>query len=184
MNRATPSRLLAILATLTVGGCSTFTGGEPGVRTPGTALDDEVIERLARREIHQADPALEDAQLVIVSHNGVVLLAGSVARPDLRETAQAAVQRLSRVRRVHNELVVAENEGLGDRSLDSWLTGQVKARLIGRSDVDADRINVTTYRKVVYLMGRVPRAQADGAVAAAKDVRGVVKIVKVFEYVR
>jgi osmotically-inducible protein OsmY len=32
-------------------------------------------------------------------------------------------------------------------------------------------------------MGRVPRDQADGAVDAAQSVRGVVKIVKVFEYV-
>jgi osmotically-inducible protein OsmY len=175
--------VIGVVLVISSHGCSTLTGSEPGVRTPGATLDDQVIERLARQEVRKADPALEDAQLVIVSHNGVVLMAGTVARADLRETAQGAVQRLSRVKQVHNELVVAEDAGLGDRSLDSWLTGQVKVRLIGRSDVDAGRINVTTYRRVVYLMGRVPRSQADGAVAAAQNVRGVAKIVKVFEYV-
>jgi osmotically-inducible protein OsmY len=176
-------RLPLVMSALVMGACSAVTGSDPGVRTPGTTLDDQVIERRARKEIKAADPALEDAQLVVVSHNGVVLLAGTVARADLRPLAEAAVSRLSRVRRVHNELGVAGNLGLTDRPRDSILTSQVKTRLMTRADVDANRINVTTYRRVVYLMGTVPRQQADGAVAAAQNVRGVTKIVKAFEYV-
>lgn len=175
--------LPAVATACTIGGCSMFTGSEPGVRTPGEAFDDQVIEHLAKKEIHEADPALADANLVVVSHNGVILLAGTVPRDDLKSKAQSAVETLSRVRRVHNELEVTDNIGLADRSRDSWLTSQVKMKMVWHPGVDADRINVTTYRRVVYLMGRVPRAQADGAVDAAQGVRGVKKIVKVFEYI-
>ncbi len=174
---------LTAVATVAIGGCSGLTGSEPGVRTPGETFDDQVIEHLAKKEIRAADPALADATLVVVSHNGVILLAGDVSRDDLRGKAQSAVEKLSRVRRVHNELQVTDNLNITSRSRDSWLTSQVKSKMIWHPDVDAARINVTTYRRVVYLMGRVPRDQADGAVDAAQGVRGVEKIVKVFEYV-
>jgi osmotically-inducible protein OsmY len=175
--------LAAVITVCAIGGCSMFTGSEPGVRTPGEAFDDQIIEHLAKKEIRAADPALVDANLVVVSHNGIILLAGEVSRDDLRVKAQNAVETLSRVRRVHNELEVTDNVGIVDLSRDSWLTSQIKTKMIWHPGVDADRINVTTHRRVVYLMGRVPHDQADGAVDAAQDVRGVVKIVKVFEYV-
>lgn len=179
--------LLGLIAAVTtawmIGACSMFTGSEPGVRTPGEAFDDQIIEHLAKKEIRGADPALADANLVVVSHNGVILLAGEVSRDDLRVKAQNAVETLSRVRRVHNELEVTDNVGIIDLSRDSWLTGQIKTKMVWHPGVDAGRINVTTHRRIVYLMGRVPRDQADGAVDAAQSVRGVVKIVKVFEYV-
>ena len=181
--RSLITALAAITAACAVVGCSTFTGSEPGVRTPGEAFDDQIIEHLAKKEIHNADPALADANLVVVSHNGIILLAGAVPRDDLKSKAQNAVETLSRVRRVHNELEIGDNISIADRSRDSWLTSQVKTKMIWHPGVDADRINVTTYHRVVYLMGRIPRDQADGAVDAAQDVRGVRKIVKVFEYV-
>lgn len=183
-------RLRGLIAALVVaatacgiGGCSMLTGSEPGVRTPGEAFDDQIIEHLAKKQIHDADPALADANLVVVSHNGVVLIAGEVSREDLRAKAQSAVETLSRVRRIHNELEVTENAGLVDLSRDSWLTSRIKTKMMWHPGVDAGRINVTTHRRIVYLMGRVPRDQADGAVDAAQSVRGVEKIVKVFEYV-
>ena len=181
--RSLITALAAFVTTYAIGGCSTFTGSEPGVRTPGETFDDQVIEHLAKKEIRAADPGLADAHLVVVSHHGVVLLAGEVSSEELKGKAQRAIESLSRVRRVHNELEVSDNLGIADRSRDSWLTSQVKTKMIWRSDVDASRINVTTHQRVVYLMGRVPRDQADGAVDAAQDVHGVEKIVKVFEYV-
>lgn len=174
--------MAALAAGAVVSGCSVFTGATPGVRTPGAAFDDQIIEHLAAKEIRAADPDLANADLVVVSHNGIVLLAGCVPRAELKDQAQRAVERLA-VRRVHNELTVAVNGSEIDHSVDSWLTGKIKTKMIGRPDVDANRINVTTVQRVVYLMGRVPRDQAEGAVAAAQGTRGVSKIVKVFEYV-
>jgi osmotically-inducible protein OsmY len=177
------SAIATVATACAIGGCSSLTGSEPGVRTPGETFDDQVIEHLAKKEIKDADPGLADANLVVVSHHGVVLLAGEVRSDNLKDKAQQAVESLSRVRRVHNELNIAANLGIADRSRDSLLTSQVKTKMMWRSDVDAARINVTTHQRVVYLMGRVPRDQADGAVDAAQNVRGVEKIVKVFEYV-
>lgn len=171
-----------LLLACSLWGCAGVTGSDPGARTPGTVLDDQVVESLAKKEMRKADVRLEDAHLVVVSHNGVVLLAGQVQSAELRDIAQRAVETLAPVRRVHNELAVSDPTSLGQRSTDAWLTSKIKTRLATHAGVDANRINVTTQDRVVYLMGTVPRQQADYAVEVSQQVRGVEKIVKVFEY--
>jgi osmotically-inducible protein OsmY len=68
------------------------------------------------------------------------------------------------------------------RSNDSWLTTKVKTKLVAHGAIDSSRINVTTENSVVYLLGIVPREQAEFAVEVTQTVDGVTKIVKVFEY--
>ena len=65
---------------------------------------------------------------------------------------------------------------------DGWLTSKVKSRLIANKTVDGSKIKVQTENGTVFLLGLVPRDQADGAVQIASLVYGVQKIVKVFEY--
>ena len=48
---------------------------------------------------------------------------------------------------------------------------------------DASRIKVVTENSVVYLMGLVTRAEADAAAEIAREIQGVQKIVKIFEYI-
>ncbi|MFP6835158.1 MAG: BON domain-containing protein [Pseudomonadales bacterium] len=47
---------------------------------------------------------------------------------------------------------------------------------------EASKVKVVTENGVVYLMGLLPRDEADDAVEVARRVYGVQKIVKVFEY--
>jgi osmotically-inducible protein OsmY len=59
----------------------------------------------------------------------------------------------------------------------------VKSALSASESSDATRIKVVTENGVVYLMGLLTRAEADAAVDIARDIHGVQKIVKVFEYI-
>ena len=83
-----------------------------------------------------------------------------------------------------NELLIGEPPGVWRRSGDATLTSRVKAALIGidMPGFDASRINVTTVRGEVYLMGLVSRAEADATVDTIRTMRGVNRIIKVFEY--
>lgn len=171
-----------LAAGLLVTGCANVTGSDPRARTPGTAMDDSAIERIAQRKIKEADPAFEDAHLVIVCDNGILLMAGEVGNETLRAKAQEVIQGISRVRKVHNELTVGPPSAFGTRSNDSWITSKVKSRLTAAPDTDARYVNVTTVSGVVYLMGTVTRAEADRMVAITQQVYGVKKIVKAFEY--
>ena len=179
-----PSRALAFAVTLVLltCGCANVTGSDPRARTPGEAMDDSAIERIALSKITESDPGFEHARLVIVSDKGILLLAGEVETQALLEKAAEVVQGISRVRKIHNELTIGPPSSFGTRSNDSWITSKVKTRLTGVTDTDARYVNVTTVSGVVYLMGTVSRAEADRMVAVTQEVYGVKKIVKAFEY--
>lgn len=151
-------------------------------RTFGTVLDDQSIENRAYANIASASPELESAHIVVVSFNGVILLAGQVPSEKMREVAGEVVKSMRKVRIVHNELEVAGPTSLVARSNDSWLTTKTKSKMALSSDVEAGSIKVVTENGVVYLLGLVTRDEADAAVELTRQVYGVQKIVKVFEY--
>ena len=155
---------------------------DPRVRTPGTIIDDQMLETVVKREISRSVGGLKGAHLVVVSYNGVVLLAGQVASAEMKDRAEQVAASLEPVRRVHNELEIGGPISYVARTNDSWITTKVKSRLVVDKSSKANQIKVVTENSVVYLLGTVPREQADQAVEVAKSVYGVQKIVKVFEY--
>lgn len=158
------------------------TRSDTGVPAPVAIWDDQKLEYQAAQEIRASDPGFGTAHLVIVSRNGVVLLAGEVETEELKAKAAEVVNSLTPVRSVHNELQIGGPISLVARSNDSWITTKVKTKLIAHGAIDSDLISVTTENGVVFLMGTVPRDQARYAVEVTQTVFGVSKIVKVFEY--
>ncbi len=168
---------LAMLVLALGSGCTALSGD----RSTGTKIDDEFIERVARKEIRSADDRLR-GNVRVVSYNGILLVTGQVEDEALRQAAENAVANVKKVRQVHNEIVVAGRPGFLLRTNDRYLAAKVKTKLIGTEDVDSTRIKVVTEDGVVFLMGVIDRDAAERAVAAARTVSGVRKIVKVFEY--
>jgi osmotically-inducible protein OsmY len=170
---------LAVTALLTA--CATFSD-DPRARTPGSIIDDEVLENLIASNIRKSDPGFEGSHIVTVCYNGIVLLAGQVATSELKRAAGDVARQVGKARSVHNELEIGGPISYVARSNDSWLTSKVKTRLIADEATDANLFKVVTENGTVYLMGLSTRTQADAAVAAAAQVYGRQKIVKVFEY--
>ena len=179
------SRAAAILAlpvlALALASCSTFSD-DPRVRTPGSMIDDEALEKVVEREIRKSDAEFKTAHLVIVSYGGIVLLIGQVSTEELKAKAQTVTQGIAKVRRVHNEIGVGGPISYVARSNDGWLTTKVKGKLIAADNVPGRKVKVQTENGVVYLMGFLTRAEADAAVEATASVYGVQQIVRVFEY--
>lgn len=156
---------------------------DPRTRTPGQAIDDELLERTVERRIRESEQGFQGSNLHTVSYNGLILLLGQVESDMLREQAAAVAQGIDRVRMVHNELSIGGPISYPARTNDAYITSKVKARLVGTKEVPGSKIKVVTENGVVYLMGMLPRVQADQAVAVASEVYGIQKIVKVFEYI-
>lgn len=119
------SRTAFVAATLALslalGGCSSFlsaTRDKPidddrGTRTIGSKIDDSLIETKAAVNIAKADPALDkDSHIVVVSYNGIVLIAGQTPRADLKSKAEQAARTVQKVKNVHNELQVTSPSSL------------------------------------------------------------------------
>ena len=166
---------------MTMSACS-IVSDDPSHRTPGVIIDDNVLEGLVEQEIRKSDRGYKGSHIIVVSFNGLVLLAGQVPNEALRTKASEVTGRLKRVTKVYNELNIGGPISMLARTNDSWLTSKVKTRLLASSAVDGNKIKVQTENGVVYLLGLTTRAKADAAIEVASQIYGIQKIVKVFEY--
>ena len=148
-------------------------------RTAGTQVEDEGIELQTVNRIYKE---LGDQPHVnVTSYNRVVLLSGEVPRADLLAAVEGMAKASGNVRSVVNELVVAPNSTLSQRSSDTFITGKVRASLVDAKDLSASAFKVVTERGVVYLLGTVSEREARRATSIARGVDGVRKVVRVFE---
>ncbi len=93
-----------------------------------------------------------------------------------------SAEKIGKVRKVHNELEVGAPISYVARSNDNLLTAKLKSKLLVNAETSTRKVKVATENGVVYLMGMLPRTQADRVVEVARSVFGVQKIIKVFEY--
>ena len=168
-------RLPSILAILTLGfltGCATVidsTTAEPisdsrGSRTAGQFIDDETAEVTIAVNLKKASPELKLSNINVKVYNGVVLIAGQVPSEDARQIAGKAT-------------IISEIN-------DLTISTQVKALVLkdlGRNVYQ--RTLITTENSVVYVMGFVSRTEATALENVVSSVRGVKRIVRVFEYI-
>jgi len=148
-------------------------------RTAGTQVEDQSIELKAAARVREITN--DQANVNATSYNRVVLLTGEVPDAAARGAVEQAIGRIEGVRSVVNELAVMGKTTLTARSNDAVLSARVKAGFIDAKDLQANTVKVTTERGVVYLMGRVTEREATRAVAVARSVPGVQKVVRVFE---
>lgn len=179
---------IALLVAVSVSGCAIVAATAVAVvgidvmrdrRGASVYWDDNKTERRLASTI---DDQIKNENVSVTIYNGVTLLTGEV--PDQRDidTIIDLVKADEGVRQVINRLELAGSTNMTSRANDSWLTTKVKAA-IAASDADSTRIKVVTERANVYLMGLVTAKEAEDAVNATRSVTGVVRVIKVFEYI-
>ena len=156
---------------------------DPGERTFAQQMTDESIETKALVNINAADEAYDQAHLSVVSYNGFLLLVGQVPSEALKALATDVTRDLEAVRRIYNELEVGPETSAGTRTNDTWITTQVKSKLLASSDTPGRRVKVVTENAVVYLMGLVTAAEADRSALEAAEVKSVARVVQLFEII-
>ena len=122
----------------------------------------------------------------VVVYNGTVLLVGQVESAATKQRAQTIAADIEGAQRVSNELeITTEPYGFWHRREDNAQAARVKTALLDITSMpgfDATRVNVTSANHVVYLMGIVSHEEADAATEIVRNVGGVDKVVKLFEY--
>ena len=171
-----------VLVAVILGALATAEGCATDHRTIGTQIDDENIELTARRKLNDDNRLGDDVHVNITSFNGSVLLSGEATTAEQRDIVVSQVRSIEGVKRIVSEINVAEPTAFSTRVHDSWITGEVKTRMLNTENLKATQIKVVTENGVVYLMGLVSHAQADLATDAARHVSGVERVVRMFEY--
>ena len=178
-----PIMLLQACAAVVVGGAATTAAVAYDRRTAGAILADQSIEVKAKYAIFQDKQVYNQSNINVTSYNGFVLLSGETPTEALKQKATNLVKDIPKVRKVFNELAISGPSALTSRSSDSWITTKVKTRITQDENVDPFFVKVVTERGTVYLMGKVTKAEADHAVAVTRSVKGVLRVVKIFEYI-
>lgn len=144
--------------------------------------NDTRIFHLIHKEI-VSDHRFRDSRILVSSFNRVVLLVGQTPTSSLRVMAEKIAQNTANVRRVYNEVTVDFPIPISQRTNDTWITSQVRSLMLTKKGLTSGSIRIVTENGTVYLMGVVTRAQADLAVSVARQINGVRKVVKVFQYI-
>lgn len=191
MNTHTKHTLCTVFAVITLSGCVVAAVGTAAItsidiihdrRTVGAYVDDGAIEVKAKQFLLGDEELRKNSHINVTSMNGILLLTGEAPTPELRDKAAANARNIEGVRQVVNEVTIAGKTAFFSRTNDTWLTAKVKTKLFEKTKLDANRVKVVSEHGRVYLMGLVSRSEASAATNAARQVGGVVRIVKVFEY--
>ena len=155
-------------------------------RSPGTVVDDEVIELKAKHLFYQ-DPEIEQASRIsVTSYNHAVLLTGQADDAEVRQRFAEVVSGLPLVKKVYNEVEIGPRISLGREGQDALITSRAKIAIGGGQgieDFDATRVKIVTEDGVVYLMGLVTRQEAETTTDIVRRLPGVKRVVKLFEYI-
>ncbi|KQV99678.1 BON domain-containing protein [Rhizobacter sp. Root1221] len=180
----------ALAASTTLTGCvALFLGGAvvggtlmaTDRRSSGTQIDDQSIELKAGQRVRQA--VGDRGHINVTSYNRVALITGEVGNDADKAAVEQAVAQVDNVRSTVNELAIGFSSSLTNRSNDALISTKVKATLVDAGDISANAFKVVTERSIVYLMGRVTEAEGQRAVDLIRTIRGVDKVVRVFEVV-
>ncbi|MEO7012684.1 MAG: BON domain-containing protein [Dokdonella sp.] len=151
----------------------------------GTVVDDKRIQMGAYDTINKDKELVLRNRVMIAVYNGDMLLMGEVRTPELKQRAETAVTGFEGVQRIVNEIEVMEPEGFWTRRGDNKITARVKLALADATSVpgfDVTRVKVSTAHRVVYLMGIINHDEGEMVTEIARNVPGVERVVKVFEY--
>jgi len=189
----TPHKAILCMLLLVTSSCSTIlvrtTGSEgiredPSERTAGAVVEDQSIETKVIVNMKSQEPAFKDAHFSVISHNGVVLLVGQVESDALKATATDIASRASiKIKRIHNELEVSGKTSMLSRSNDIWIATKVRTLMLANNDVPSGQVRVIAENGAIYLMGLISQVEGDNAANLVRNVSGVTRVVKVFEYI-
>jgi osmotically-inducible protein OsmY len=144
---------------------------------------DERITHSIHRQLMRA-AFFKEAHIVVHSFNQEVLLTGEATKASISVFAEKLALSTYGVKHVYNEIILTNPASTWIKGRDAWITGYVRSQLMAEKALSSSAIHVVTENGNVYLLGLVTRQQASIAVNVARHVRGVSRVVKVFEYVR
>ncbi len=184
--------LIGFVSLLTLSGCTTLLVASAVVttvdiihdrRTVGEYIDDSSIELASRNYLLSSKDLRSGANVKPSAWNGILLLTGEVESQDAKDQIVQRLATIQGVRQVVDETTIDGKSTLASRSNDGWITTKIKSSMVVKLGADANRVKVVTSRSTVYLMGIVTEAEALSATEIARSVRGVSRVVKVFEYI-
>lgn len=139
-------------------------------------LAGKINKELYRDKVLKCD----ECALEIAVFNRDVLMTGSLPEKTLRHEAAHRVKSIAGSRRIFNQVAISENKG--DPIYDSWITGNIRGKIIADADIDPHDFKVVTSRQIVYLLGDAHKEQAEKVLTYSQESPGVYRVVNLLRY--
>lgn len=121
-------------------------------------------------------------RLDMTVNQGRVLLTGRATTPEMRLDAVRLAWQADGVKEVINEIEVVDTSSLTDRARDTWISTQLRGRLMFDREISSINYTIDTVNGVVYLMGSARnQAELDRVTGHARSLPHVKRVVS---YVR
>lgn len=114
-------------------------------------------------------------------YNHRVLLTGQVMNEQQHTLAIDQVKLFDSVQKIFDYLVVSPTF-VSTGSSDTYITGQVKMKLVGAGNVNSNDGKIVTDHGVVYILGIIDKGQENNMLNVARSVDGVKKVVPLLQY--
>ena len=151
-------------------------------RSIGNQIDDQSIELEAYNEITKNKSLNDNTNLHVSSVNGSVLIIGQAPNTYLKDQAIKILNSIDGVVQIHNQIRIGNVTSVTTQTNDIWLTSKVKTALFSSDEINGRAIKVITENAEVFLMGLVSKKEADAAIQITRNISGVNRVFKAFEY--
>ena len=179
-----PLALGGCAGALLVGGLAGLAGGgyaaaqERGV---GGAVSDLQIETTIESAFAAIDPGLKDGVTTTV-YQGRVLLAGTVATPQMKTRAVEVASGASGIKALYDNIEVAPSRAAWDATKDAWITARIRSELMLDPDIRSGNYTIDTQKGSVYLIGSArSQAELERATGIARYIPGVKRVMTYVE---
>jgi osmotically-inducible protein OsmY len=153
-------------------------------RTVGHQIDDQTIVLNAYNKLNAHKDVNDNTNIQLISLNGKLLVVGQAPTEHLRDSIIKILSDINGVSEIYNQIRITNTTSVLTKSHDAWLTSKVKVALLADDRVDGTNIKVVTENGEVFLMGLVTPQEANIAVDIARNISGVNRVVKAFEYIQ
>ena len=170
---------LATPLILSMTGCANAVLVATDPRPVSTVTSDQYITQSLGVKYMSDEFESDHVKATVYNHR--VLLTGQVVNDKQRDKALAEVKEFDSIERIFDYLVVSP-QYTSTSSEDTYITGQVKMKLIGAGNVNSNDGKIVTEHGVVYILGIIKKSQLENMLNEAKSVDGVKKVVPLLQY--
>ena len=170
---------LATPLILSMTGCANAVLVATDPRPVSTVTSDQYITQSLGVKYMSDEFESDHVKATVYNHR--VLLTGQVVNDKQRDKALAEVKEFDSIEKIFDYLVVSP-QYTSTSSEDTYITGQVKMKLIGAGNVNSNDGKIVTEHGVVYILGIIKKSQLENMLNEAKSVDGVRKVVPLLQY--
>lgn len=123
------------------------------------------------------DEGIDPDWVRIEVFNHKMLLVGRVPMDEMVSTLSSLAKQVPYVRKVYNRVRVGDPLTPQQAAEDSLLVAKIKAKLVATKGLNSATIHIIVYDGTVYLMGLVSDEEAEKAINAVQQVKGIRKVI-------